>query len=380
VPAISASPPQRTPRRSCRLFVGAVVAAGALAVAAAPASAATNLPGAFQAVVDVADTPAHTPSLRAGWTYSSGGAVTVGRYGVGDYWVKARNVKASMANVHLSLFAEAEPNFCTVYGVTQLSDGTRVRVRCYNPATNGRSETTGFLVWFNSFRFTNADASTSYLALTSANGLVSHTPATQHRSNPGLKSRVTRLGVGRYAVLLRGVNWGSTEGAIIATARSTSARTCSVNYWERSGTDIKAEVRCFSGGGTLANSRFSLVATLLNHMDTATAPGGSQWVRAEPELPLTVLTTYGYNPTSHNEGQDLGANLVLTRFPGSAGTSALVPTVLVGSYGSTATRCYVSGFNPTPPGLDVTTRCVNAAGVGVTVPVTVMAGRIYFGD
>lgn len=170
---------------------------------------------------------------------------------------------------------------------------------------------------------------------------------------------VERDGVGRYVVVLGGLEAGGAGGIAHVSGRQSDASSCVVSSWFLNMGAMNVAVRCFDAAGAAADARFDVVWT-------QPAPGSDLraflWADEASENEYVPDTLYQYNVTgSLNTVERLAVGTYRATLPGIAtGTDV---GVMVSAYGEGLARCRVLEY-----GLDVDGRfgvdvdCRNAAG------------------
>ena len=94
---------------------------------------------------------------------------------------------------------------------------------------------------------------------------VPYVPSTVYSYNAAGRAganTVTKTSTGSYTVTCKGVGggtaWGSGGHVQVTAYGSENANYCKVVSWSTGGPDFAVTVRCFSPGGSLADTRFDL--------------------------------------------------------------------------------------------------------------------------
>ncbi|MEI7547754.1 MAG: hypothetical protein WCK21_06820 [Actinomycetota bacterium] len=371
--------------RVWRLGLALLTATGAVGataghVAAGPLVGPT--PGDGSAVVFIASTGA--PGLTNGMRYnSSGGDITAGQIDDTHYWVSFLNMGGgTYTNAQLTIFkgsssATVDP-VCTIEKTKDNGTDVTVYFQCNAYIGSTLPGTNLFVTVTNR---THPDrlgvTAPGFVAVTTSDAAVNHTPTNQYRSSGVGAAAVTHLATGMYRVTVPNAAYAATQGVAFATALTVSpavdtyySRYCNPQNWYPSGTNMIVNVNCYGGLGDLRDGRFSLRLSARNHMGGA-QPGGSQWV-SNP-------ASAGYDPVGYGWNSAGGTNHVRSLAPwegtgsseitfgGATYAAGKVPSVLVSAYGGNH-RCSLEylGSNPTVGYTFESVRCfVPTAGAGV---------------
>ncbi|WP_328405087.1 hypothetical protein OHS70_37420 [Streptomyces sp. NBC_00390] len=327
-----------------------VVTAGMVALVPSNAHAAGSRGFAY-VWANQASSALNTPYTPAG-SYSrnsTGGVNTVVRTGVGQYTVRLPKLGLSGGTVHVTAYG-ATSHSCNVAGWAPVGDRLDVRVRCFTPS-GSRANT----------RFTASFVNTAYLGgrfgylWANQPSSSSYTPSTTYQFNSsGATNTITRSGVGQYSVRLPGI--GSAAGHVQVTAYGDVTARCKVVNWYPSGTAQIADVRCFTLGGALRDTRFSFTYARGTGI-LRTTPAAYAWANQPTTAAYSPALAYQYNSsgsTNRITRQGVGVYRVWTpNMPLGYGN------VQVTAYGADSKHCKVDYWTPST-GIQV--RCYTASG------------------
>ncbi|MFI2436677.1 hypothetical protein [Streptomyces sp. NPDC018693] len=301
-----------------------------------------------------ASAPLNTPYTPSGsYSRNSTGAVnSVVRTGTGQYTVRMPRLGMLGGTVHVTAYG-ATSNSCNVAYWSPVGDRLDVHVRCFTPA--GSRANTRFTVSFvntaylgGRFGYVWADQPTAS----------SYTPSTTYQFNSaGATNTITRAGVGQYTVRLPAI--GSAAGHVQVTAYGDVLARCKVVNWYPSGTAQLVNVRCFTLGGALRDTRFSLTYVRDNGI-LRTTPAAYAWANQPTAGSYTPSTAYQYNSAGYtNRITRLGVGIYRVWTPGMP---LGYGNVQVTAYGSSSAHCNVDYWTPST-GIQV--RCYTASGTPV---------------
>ncbi|WP_406301221.1 hypothetical protein OHA61_01040 [Streptomyces sp. NBC_00885] len=336
--------------RTLGALVTLVLTAGMVALVPSTAYAAASRGFAY-VWANQASAPLNTPYTPAS-SYSrnsTGGVNTVVRTGVGQYTVRLPRLGLLGGTVHVTAYG-ATSHSCNVAYWLPVGDRLDVHVRCFTPG-GFRADT----------RFTASFVNTAYLggrfgyvwANQPTSGAYTPSPTYQFNS-AGATNTITRSGVGQYAVRLPAI--GSAAGHVQATAYGDVAARCKVVNWYPSGTAQIANVRCFSLGGALRDTRFTLTYTRSTGILRIT-PAAYAWANQPITAAYSPATAYQYNSSgSTNRITRHGVGLYRFHTPNMP---LGYGNVQVTAYGADSKHCKVDYWTPST-GIQV--RCFTAAG------------------
>src|SRR5262249_50295929 len=124
---------------------------------------------------------------------------------------------------------------CQLRSVTPTSTKTRIKVRCYDPATGLTTDDADFSITYAGRNVTDSIGFAPSLFTLTTSSTGTHTPSSQFRSDAAAtKAKVFRVDTGHYLVRLpTGTSdYPADEGVAFATALSTSGpRYCNPTRW-----------------------------------------------------------------------------------------------------------------------------------------------------
>lgn len=327
-----------------------VLAAGLIALAPFTAHAAPSRGFAY-VWANQASAPLNTPYTPSGaYSRNSTGAVnSVVRTGTGQYTVRLPRLGLLGGTVHVTAYG-ATTHSCHVAYWLPAGDRLDVHVRCFTPA--------GYRV---NTRFTASFVNTSYLGgrfgYVWANNPTagSYTPSTTYQFNSaGATNTITRSGVGQYTVRLPSI--GSAAGHVQVTAYGDVPARCKVVNWYPSGTAQLVNVRCFTLGGALRDTQFTLAYARSTGILRGT-PAAYVWANSPTGGSYTPSTAYQYNSAGYtNRITRLGVGVYRVSTPGQP---LGYGNVQVTAYGAGSAHCQVDYWTSST-GIQV--RCYTATG------------------
>ncbi|WP_431045681.1 hypothetical protein ACQUSR_29420 [Streptomyces sp. P1-3] len=326
------------------------LAVGMIALAPFTAHAAPSRGYAY-VWANQASAPLNTPYTPSGYysANSTGAANSVVRTGTGQYTVRMPRLGLLGGTVHVTAYG-ATSHSCNVSSWYPVGDRLDVHVRCFTPS--GYRANTRFTASFvnasslgGRFGYVWADRPTAG----------SYTASTTYQFNStGAANTVTRGGVGQYTV--RFPNIGSSAGHVQATAYGDVQARCKVVNWYPSGTSQLVNVRCFTLGGALRDTRFTLTYARGTSI-LRTAPAAYAWANQPTAGSYTPATAYQYNSTGNtNRITRHGVGVYRVWTPGMP---LGYGDVQVTAYGSDSRHCKVDYWTPST-GIQV--RCFTAWG------------------
>ncbi len=169
----------------------------------------------------------------------------------------------------------------------------------------------------------------------------SYTPATGYQYNStGASNSVTRSSAGRYTVRFAGL--GGSGGNVQVTAYGSDAAYCKSAGWWTSGSDLLANVRCFSAAGQPVDSRFNALFYREQISGGSGATTAYLWANASTSADYTPASGYSYNDTgASNRVRRSGTGNYTVELPGLTDSNA---SVQVTAYGTNADRCQAAGW------------------------------------
>lgn len=275
--------------------------------------------------------------------------ITVTREGVGAYRVVFEGMTQGNGNPHVVAFG-SNANRCKVaawgFGA--------VWVRCHAPS--GAAADTAFAVFYA------VDRVGPGAYAWANNPTASHTPSTTLSWNSsGGSNYVERTGVGSYRVRFNDLD--RLDGHVLVTAYGSDPTHCKPSFWGRDGRATVVDVRCFTTGGTRADSRFTV--RWMNRSIGYTY-GAFAWF----DQPLTPSYEPNHLYSVNSEGgsnQALlrnGTGQYVDRFPRIPYTG----TVLVTAYGDDSSTCKVREWRGNEGNIDPKVDCYSASGARVDSP------------
>jgi hypothetical protein len=193
---------------------------------------------------------------------SAGGPIRVRRVGPGRYDVTFTGLHMGAGNVQVTGYG-ASDSYCKVVGW----GGTGLSVACFD--LSGRPADARFTALFLG---RGSVGGLSYL-WGSRPAVVSYAPPAgfTHNAVPGA-SRIERLGVGRYALLLPGPR--EAGGTALVTAYGAAATACVLAGITRHAGGHRVTVSCFRPDGGAADSAYSAAYVRLAARPPASSPAG----------------------------------------------------------------------------------------------------------
>ncbi|MFI9155577.1 hypothetical protein [Streptomyces sp. NPDC053367] len=340
----------RWPARVLHLLMTLALTAGVVALTPSTAHAAATRGSAY-VWANQPSAALNTPYTPSGYySRNSTGAVnSVVRTGVGQYTVRMPRLGLLGGTVHVTAYG-ATNHSCNVAYWSPVGDRLDVHVRCYT-ATGHRAD--GY--------FTASYVNTAYLG--GSFGYVwadqpstgAYTPSTTYQFNSaGVRNTVTRGGPGQYTVRLPSI--GSAAGHVQVTAYGDVLARCKVVNWYPSGTAQMVNVRCFTLGGALRDTRFTLTYTRGTGL-LRTTPAAYAWANQPTTASYLPSAAYRYNSAGYTNRitrQSVGVYRVST-----PGMPLGYGDVQVTAYGSDSRHCKVDHWTPST-GIQV--RCLTASG------------------
>lgn len=189
--------------------------------------------------------------------------------------------------------------YCKVVGWVAVGSDETVDVRCFDasgvPSLSAASTPEFALLFYKENRTADSAAAYLWANLPTTASYVPH--ADYWWSSKGIAPQVTRSGVGRYSVLLTGMN---KPGIALVTAYGTGNERCQIVSNAYLGLNSKLEIACTKPSGAASDSMFNLA-----YMDDAGL--GTQWNQHAGAVILADrhpgVTTYWARPQySHNSG------------------------------------------------------------------------------
>ncbi|MGH2786413.1 MAG: hypothetical protein ACRDJV_00710 [Actinomycetota bacterium] len=298
--------------------------------------------------------PSYTPSPSyqlnsKGWTN------TIDRLGTGSYLVKFPGLGVSGGMAHATAYGSSGES-CKVHSWVPSGTLQRVWIRCFS--SEGRPVDTRFVASF--VRSVSGSGPLAHVWADQPSTAV-YTPSPTYQFNStGALNTITRSGVGIYNVML--TNLADTGGNVKVTAYGSGSETCKVQAWGQSGSNIRAIVRCFTTGGALVDTRFTL--TYAKSLGITGIPGTKAgYVLADQPANAS------YTPLASHQFNFLGgANTVIRSAPGQytvtmPSLGAVSGHVQVNSVGTNPRECKVSHWVPSGPNLSIGVRCFTTTGV-----------------
>lgn len=187
----------------------------------------------------------------------------------------------------------------------------------------------------------------------------SYTPSGTYQYNSSAPfqtvNTISHTGTGSYTVYLPGL--GSPSGTVLVNAYGFTTNSCKVASWGPSGTSQAISVRCFTVGGQLADTQFTLSYT--------------NWIGGGSDIGYVWAnqpTSASYTPATNYQGNSSGAVNTITR-SGTGWYQVRLPNlgqsaghVQVTAYGYGSERCKVTGWGPSGADQLVGVRCFTATG------------------
>ena len=324
----------------------------AVTATADPASAGPvvgPLPGDGSAVVYIA--PGGAPGLTNAYRYnSSGGGIDAGQIDATHYWITFANlgggtyVNAQLTNWNASYGPAVDP-VCTIDKTKDTGTDVTVWFQC-TPYPGLSLETATLVINVTNRTHPDRAGTTApgFVAVTTSDAAAAaSTPLNQYRSSGVGAATVSRSGTGAYTVTIPNGAFAWKQGMVFTTALSVNpavdpayTRYCNPQSWSPSGTSMLISVRCYNGGGTSADARFSLRYTTHNHMG-GTQAGGSQWA-ATPNSLGYVPDGYGWNSAGSTNFVSIemtpdGPGVSRVTFNGATNAPKRVGSIMVTAYG-----------------------------------------------
>jgi hypothetical protein len=293
---------------------------------------------------------------------STGGAITVTKFGEGGYSVDFAGLGGGGSNGNVQVTAvDKSASRCKVSQWYSFGTTLRVNVRCH--FAGSPSPNSAFLVSYA--RFAGGTAVSQDGAYLLSNSLTAGTilPATFQW---GAVGSVELLSTGVYAARLAGQT--NQDTGVIVTALGTDPSYCKIGNWYGSGSDTIVTVRCFDDAGAPVNSRFTL--RLAREMrDSDAHSGGYVWAHNPTAIDYTPVLSYQQNHRSSECGVFSSENTVHKSFTGIytvkyawlTGRGAAFAT----AYGQSSDYCKPEWWQDSPDssGLDVVVRCFDHTGL-----------------
>jgi len=197
----------------------------------------------------------------------------------------------------------------------------------------------------------------------SASGTITPDSAYSYNSAGGTVS-ITHNATGSYTVTFGSLG-DALDSNVEVTGYGTSSNFCQSNGWFSSnGTDVSADVLCFTAAGVAVDNSF----TLLYEARYTTDPVPDEafvWADQPTATSYTPSTTYQYDSNATNRT----SAITISRFsPGSY--SVLMPgfgnkglSLMVTAYGSTPAHCGVQSWSHNANGAFVDVTCTDVSGV-----------------
>ncbi|CAL9639756.1 hypothetical protein [Streptomyces sp. enrichment culture] len=338
------------PARMLRLLMTLALTAGFFAVTPSPAQAAATRGYAY-VWANQPSAPLNTPYTPSGYySRNSTGAVnSVVRTGVGQYTVRMPRLGLLGGTVHVTAYG-ATNHSCSVAYWTPVGERLDVHVRCF-AASGYRADTYFSASYVNTaylggrFGYVWADQPSSG----------SYTPSLTYQFNSaGVRNTITSSGIGQYTVRLPSI--GSAAGHVQVTAYGDVAARCKVVNWYPSGTAQMVNVRCFTLGGALRDTRFTLTYTRGTGL-LRTTPAAYAWANQPTAASYVPSAAYQYNSAGHtNRITRHGVGVYRVWTPGMP---LGYGNVQVTAYGADSRHCKVDHWTPSS-GIQV--RCLTASG------------------
>ena len=295
-----------------------------------------------------------------GWAYQTRpGDVRITRQGVGRYRVTFEELTSIRGNPQVSAFGE-NANRCKIAQWQSLGAGISVDVRCNAPG--GALVDSKFDIYYAESR--NIDG--AYVWSGFLDG--THTANSNYSYNStGQDNVIERTEVGRYTVLLKGLNHGT--GHAMVTAYGTDAHHCKPTYWDRTGGDTRVHVRCFDTEGNRADSRFTLRYVLDS---VGFYRLGYAWLSEPTDASYTPSSTFSRNSErATNTVRRTARGNYTVHFPKLQQPGA---TVITSAYESDSDYCKVDSFDEDAAGdgTDVEINCYDKDGQAVDTKASVL--------
>jgi hypothetical protein len=270
----------------------------------------------------------------------------------GQYRVRFRGLSALLgakSTVHVTGY-NSDNNYCTPVDPRLKKDV--VEVRCYN-ADTGAAEDSYFTVYVTR---SHADVAFAHANRPTASG---YSPAASASWNPSATRtiRVTRSGVGTYAVNFRGLgslaagNGGHVQVNPVAAGKSQ----CKVVSWGGS-PNLVVNVACFRRAGGPVNAKFNVLFLLpSDHLAYA-------WADDPTSASYTPDSTYSSNPSGGGITADRsGPGQYVMTWSGAGPEFLDGGDVQVTAYGGGKAQCKVESWGSN----DVSVRCFRPTGAPV---------------
>ncbi|GGT16569.1 hypothetical protein [Streptomyces purpureus] len=338
------------PARALRALTAVALAVGAVAITPSTAHAAASRGFAY-VWANQPTAALNTPYTPSGYysRNSTGVVNSVVRTGTGQYTVRLPRLGLTGGTVHVTAYG-ATSHSCNVASWHPVGDRLDVHVRCYTPS--GYRANTPFTTSFVNTAYRGGRFGHVWADQPSTGAYTAS--RTYQFNSAGYTNTVTRSGLGRYTVRLPAI--GSAAGHVQVTAYGDVLARCKAVNWYPSGTAQLVNVRCFTLGGALRDTRF----TMTYARDTGilrTTPAAYAWANQPTASSYYPSAAYRYNSAGYtNRITRHGVGVYRVSTPGM---SLGYGDVQVTAYGGDSRHCKVDYWTPST-GIQV--RCFTASG------------------